>query len=262
MSKSSPLVPGAQKPLNGLLPGLSILRDEVEAQYGSRPVRWGEARALIKLSEADHPNMLLYEFLGERLALALGLPVPLGEVAKLPDASTAWVSALAGKSTRDAPPVSVSRQRAFKPQLIAKLLVFDAWIHNDDRTEENLIAEDKGSFWAIDHEGAFFGQRPPSAELAERLARTPVYRHLDEGALTIDPKLILEEAECLKQNGMDLAFAYCTEARLRKIAEPDVIEHVYDLLERRHNNLLGILKNDLIRCGHSGGAEWQPSIFS
>lgn len=262
MNNRSPLVTPNQGPLKGLMPGLSVLRDEVEAQYGSRPVRWGEARALIKLSESDHPNMLLYEFLGERLALALGLPVPLGEVAQLPDSSTAWVSALAGSSVRDAPPASITRQRAFKPQLVAKLLVFDAWIHNDDRTDENLIVEGSDGFWAIDHEGAFFGQQDPSPVLVEGLGKTPVYRHLDLQAMTVNADLIMAEANRVKLTGMDFASAYCKEARLRKIAEPRVIEHVYDLLKTRNSNLLEILDSDLVRCGHSGGAEWQPNIFS
>lgn len=206
--------------------------------------------------------MLLYEFLGERLALALGLPVPLGEVAQLPDSSTAWVSALAGKSVRDAPPASIARQRNFRPRLVAKLLVFDAWIHNDDRTDENLIVEGKDGFWAIDHEGAFFGQRAPSSDLVEGLGKASVYRHLDSEALTIDSKLLLEEANRVKLTGMSFASAYCNEANLRKIAETRVIEHVYDLLKIRNSNLLEILDSDLVRCGHSGGAEWQPDIFS
>lgn len=244
----------------GLVPGLRILRDIVDSKFGSRLTVWGDTSALVKYFEPDHQAMLLNEFLGTRLALAVGVPVPLGEIATHPEGRLAWASALAGSSARDTPPISVKAQRAVKHELMARLLVFDSWINNDDRSDENLIPEGRWSYWAIDHEQAFFGSERPTRELAERLANAPVMRQLDKEAITVPPEFLDREVERIRFRGLEFARIYCDEARLRKISSPEAIECVYHLLTVRADNLGSILEPDFRRCGRQGGGGWRQPI--
>lgn len=244
-----------------LLPGLTVLRDQVDSKYGSRPTRWGEAAALIKRAEPEHPSMIVNEFMAKRLAIALGVPVPLGEVAVFENGDLAWVSALAGRSSIDMPPASVAFQRRISKKLMARLLVFDSWINNSDRTDENLIPDSRGSYWAIDHEQAFFGDHPVRAESVQAIARAPVMRHLDETAITVTEDLLDAESKKVHLDGPAIAAVYREEAKLRNLASTEAIDRMYDLLKQRSGNIRTLLQADYARSGGRGDKAWgQPHI--
>jgi hypothetical protein len=90
----------------------------------------------------------------------------MGDVGVYPGNREAWASAqvaLAGQEV--APPVPADIAAAH-PYVVAGIVVFDVWIHNVDRHEENLIYHPSLGLWIIDHDQCLAGSQ---ADLATTL---------------------------------------------------------------------------------------------
>src|SRR4051794_11509855 len=73
-------------------PGIQVLTLDALGD-GSNETWWGTGRVFVKPSAPDHPYLATNEFIAARLATAVGLPVPMGDVGAYGDDRAAWVSA-------------------------------------------------------------------------------------------------------------------------------------------------------------------------
>ena len=78
------------------------------------------------------------EYVCNRLALALGLPVPPGAFIRTVDRSVAFVSLRFGSLTESIPPVIPADLARDQPLVAGGIIAFDCWIRNSDRHTGNL----------------------------------------------------------------------------------------------------------------------------
>lgn len=123
---------------------------------GTHETWWGRASVHVKVSDVTKRYMIANELIGARLAAALGLPTLPGEVALDPDNRTCWVTPrVTSPAGVSPPPASAAAICAEHPTVTAGMVVFDAWIHNIDRTADNVLYDPRLGLWLIDHENAF-----------------------------------------------------------------------------------------------------------
>lgn len=140
-------------------PGLSVY-ELISSELGSKDLQQGKANVFVKSDEgSDHP-LVLHEYLAARLAHSMGIPVPFGELATISDSSKAWATAIIGADGEVSAPPNPQDLSVAEPHIFAGIAVFDAWLLNIDRTDENLIWTPDVGLWAIDHEQCFNGADP------------------------------------------------------------------------------------------------------
>lgn len=100
---------------------------------------------------------MVNEFVCNRLALLLGLPTTLGDIWIDGGRVKHWVCAAVRSDGHELPPAGPDELPRVNPELRANVVVFDTWINNTDRSEENFLSDRKGGIWLIDHEQALFG---------------------------------------------------------------------------------------------------------
>lgn len=138
-------------------PGLSVI-DLADTDVVSSNHFWsGRAQVFVKAERTTGLRLVVHEYLAARLANSVGIPVPFGEVAGIHDNREAWVSAIAGRDGKLYPPPKLEDVLANERHILAGIAVFDVWIFNPDRAEQNLVWSEDIGVWAIDHEMAFCG---------------------------------------------------------------------------------------------------------
>lgn len=195
-------------------PGLRVTEISARPEFGTKDIWIGSSKSYVKIQDGDAPQLVAHEFMAGRLANGIGIPVPFGEVAHLDDARVAWAVAHIGSDGEAfAPPdMSVLLQRS--PHILAGISVFDTWIHNIDRTDENLIWHDSVGLWAIDHEQAFCGSSadPTRVLRGSHTSTTPL--HAMDG-LSVSSLEVLPWLISVRNHGKSLAFRVCEEAWTR-----------------------------------------------
>jgi hypothetical protein len=153
-------------------------QDAAPASGGSHESWWGTAEVLIKPTVFDHPRRVANEFVATRLAAAIGIPVPLGEVGIDVEQRVSWLSGVirlpGGEVAPEDPRALLSRE----PDICAGTFVFDTWIFNEDRHDENIIYHPSLGIWLIDHDQAFGGTDVPDASRLGNLANSPLAYHM------------------------------------------------------------------------------------
>lgn len=143
------------------LPGINVtaLIPNAERKFlGTTDSQWGTAHVLVKVSSRpEHPNVVVNEFICNRLATALGLPTPAGEVWVDKDGVSHWVSIEIRKGGVGLPPPTDSMLRSLPAFDRALIVYFDALVNNIDRTSENVLATSRHRYWLVDHDMALFG---------------------------------------------------------------------------------------------------------
>lgn len=164
-----------------LVPGLSVeVLGQADANGQTESI-WGSARVLVK-GGADHPNLVVNEYLANRLAVSLGVPVPMGDIwLGHPDREPRWVVAAVQVGGVDVPPATPVALARVDEGLRARMLCFDALILNTDRHEENVLLLGSRA-WLVDHEQAFFGSIKKS-ERARGIESTRDRRYRDVAGL-------------------------------------------------------------------------------
>lgn len=165
-----------------LRPGIRV--DEFIAiddpdDQGTYEAWWGRASVHAKVQDPTKPLMLANELIGARLAAALGLPTLPGEIARSFDGKDCWITPRISESGKTSPPPATEQEIAVEhPTVVAGMLAFDSWIHNIDRTADNVLFDRRLGVWLIDHEnslaepdGRAFAQKPDQA------AQTPLSSH-------------------------------------------------------------------------------------
>ncbi|MBD1269939.1 hypothetical protein IDH50_06840 [Aeromicrobium tamlense] len=122
--------------------------------------------------DPDSACTIVNEFICARLAIGLGLPVPMGDAGML-DNVRAWVSAEIALDGGVIPPdADIERAAHAAPGDLAGICVFDVWVSNEDRTEENVLYHPTIGLWAIDHERALGGTLTLHPEHLEAVSHT------------------------------------------------------------------------------------------
>lgn len=138
-----------------LRPGIDLLGlnnlpgDDIP--YGTKNVFWGTAQIHAKIPEPDQPLMIANEFIGARLAIAIGLPGLPGEVAHYQNEKV-WVTPQISEDSALTPPPMSEELNSKFPYIAAGIKVFDIWVANQDRHNENILFSPKIGAWLIDHE--------------------------------------------------------------------------------------------------------------
>ncbi|WP_442853333.1 HipA family kinase [Arthrobacter sp. UNC362MFTsu5.1] len=192
-------------------PGLRVTEISARPEFGTKDIWIGSSKSYVKIQDSDAPRLVAHEFLAARLANGMGIPVPFGEVAQLDDERFAWAVAHIGSDGEAfAPPdMSVLLQRS--PHVLAGISVFDTWIHNTDRTDENLIWHDSVGLWAIDHEQAFCGSSADPAKVLRGSHESITPLHAMEG-LSVSSLEVLPWLLSVRTHGKPLATRACEEA--------------------------------------------------
>lgn len=212
---------------------LPITDPDDEGTYNSS---WGKAWIHAKMDDPAKPYMLANEFIGMRLAASFGLPTLPGEIAIGPEMRS-WVTPRISATGGVSPPPATAQTIAdANPTVVAGMVVFDAWIHNMDRTADNVLFEAALGLWLIDHEnslalpdGQCFTQK------AADVAKTPLSWHefaqldIDQEALQFWLGRLLVMHEATVRNHLDEA----NRRGLIKVTERDWL--LKYLLARRDN---------------------------
>lgn len=195
-------------------PGLQISTTEARPIYGSQDIWLGTAKAYIKFPDDPPSRLLVHEFLAARLANALGVPVPFGEIAVGPNGLQAWATAHIGFEGQDYAPPSISEVLASEGEMLAGIGVFDTWIYNPDRTDENIIWHPSVGLWAIDHESSFCGHVDDGQQVLRNMKKSvPTLRIFEHVAPSVEQ--VLPWLTRIGQHGKDIA-RRCTDEAWRR----------------------------------------------
>jgi hypothetical protein len=114
------------------------------------------------------PYLVANEHICARLASIVNLPVPPGVIVQAASGDVGYVVLRFGNANERPPRLIPTNLTTDHPEIAAGVLVFDCWVANGDRHEEN-IAYSPG-IWppmAFDHSHAFFGDPGDPTRLAD-----------------------------------------------------------------------------------------------
>ncbi len=138
-------------------PGLQVTRQYNASPGGSTGAWIGEGLVYLKGNEPHHPYKLANEYIAGRLAAALGIPCPPGDIVELYDGKLGYGSLGVLNHGQTVAPPDIYEVGRKNPNFAAGVLVFDEWIINPDRNDENVIWWPGRKPYIIDHEKALFG---------------------------------------------------------------------------------------------------------
>jgi hypothetical protein len=113
----------------------------------------------------DRPHGVTNDYIASTLGLILGLPVAPVALVALGGGAVASVSLGFGERGVQPPPADLERLADEHPQDVAGIVVFDQWVLNTDRHDENLASLPAHGMVAFDHDAAVIGFKPPDSAL-------------------------------------------------------------------------------------------------
>lgn len=226
-------------------PGVDIWNLDEWVDGASQEVRRGTARVYYKSSERN-PMLVANEFLASRLATALGLPVPAGDVGRNENGTLGWVT-LEIEGTEDYPPPDPAEIVFAAPRSAASCIVFDVWLDNRDRHERNLFYHRDIGFWMIDHDMVLSGAAADLTGLTNKATEPtpllffkehyPPSSHIEQAidnVRTLPMSLvqgILEELQRRKQITLEQSKELAGYLHIRKKSLAEVVDRSIDARE-------------------------------
>lgn len=228
--------------------GVTIEHVYGETSSGSNDVWHGSARVVVKTVDAhSNPGLAANEFIATRLAMALGVPVPMGDAADW-EGHRAFVSAQVDLAGEVPPPADVGAVVAKMSEQAAMIFIFDVFILNDDRHEENLLYHPTVGLWAIDHEQALGGKSVMEPTKLKSLQDSAIYIPCD-AFLDLAPTDLLKPAQRVKSLPMAAIESAVKEAQIRRLLTGGQAAAVTKFLRHRRDNIGGLLKKTLATKG-------------
>ncbi|MFI6513594.1 hypothetical protein ACIBCT_38825 [Streptosporangium sp. NPDC050855] len=141
----------------------------IESIRGPLPDATGDAllariETAVKLNNDDRPYAVANEYVTARLAYAIGLPVPPGELVELADGRIGYVCMMFKPEGVSLPPVIASQLVEQDPKFCMGVIMFDMWVRNGiDRHEGNLVYRPEEGGAVFDHDTALLGCTPGRA---------------------------------------------------------------------------------------------------
>lgn len=116
--------------------------------------------AAVKVDSADRPYTVANEYVAARLAYAIGLPVPPGELVKLRDGRPGFICLMFKPEGASLPPVIPTELVEHDPSFSTGVILFDMWVRNSiDRHDGNLAYDPAAGGVLFDHDIALLGDR-------------------------------------------------------------------------------------------------------
>jgi hypothetical protein len=186
-----------------------------ESLDGASNPRRGSIAAICKRHDAADYFAAASEAICARLAPLIGLETPPGVIARN-DEGEAFFASLDFAPGGTLGSTDLLAFVAAEPVLAAGIVVFDCWIGNEDRMQDNLFYDAvSGELVLFDHDQALFG--PPGALWIEE----PDEPHCDSSLVQV-----LEDASAIKDWATKVALV--PEELLRKACDSIVVSGIYD----------------------------------
>lgn len=218
-------------------PGLAVRELILSDADNTSEMQQGIANVFVKLADpAAHP-IPLHEYLASRLAHSMGIPVPFGELADIQSGERAWASAVVGVEGKAAPPGDAAEAATNEPHVFAGICAFDVWVHNVDRTEENIIYSPTAGLWAIDHEKAFGEYNPRDPNTRLRNSRDTASTPFAWGGVKPDQERLKSWLNLIEQNGARWAENALEAAYSRNLLGRETLREYKAFLDHRRSNL-------------------------
>lgn len=164
-------------------PGLRVTLKGAPELTGTTGAVWGEAEVLVKKDCHESPNLVVNEFIANRLAQAIGVPVPAGDTWTDTGPTLHWVIGAVRDRGKNLPPSLASDVARIADATRGLIYCFDALIYNTDRHLDNILIDGKGNAWLIDHDQALFGSMRTNR--AQGLDSTKVRRISDTARIWV-----------------------------------------------------------------------------
>lgn len=238
-------------------PGVRVLEYLGVPSTGSGNVQRGRAEIYYKGHTADRPYEIANEFICNRLAIALSLSCPLGDIGKLSDDELAWISFAATQNgDTTAPPDIVAEVAVKHPDFAAGVLVFDEWVMNPDRTDENIVWFPGMTPYVIDHGEAVLTMRQqlsqPNGPYTRITASHSFRGHVASEALV----KWIQKVNALSVDAIREPVAM---ARSWRLIDADDAENVVALLDTRRRALTSLLTGG---ASVSAASSTDPTLWS
>lgn len=226
---------------NRLTVGVKVRSLDTPSGESSNDAWWGTFDGHIKIQEPAHPLMVANEFVCARLANALGILTPFGDVSTLPDNRLSWSSAVVqlpgGTPAPEEPDDLVARE----PSLCAGILVFDVWVCNYDRHEKNVISHPRLGIYVIDHDQALMGQTTSGTSgLKGMKSRTSWHMFQDSN---LNPGDLHSWGVRVQQITKTAIRGIVTEADRRGLLNPGNPDDIEDFLLHRQQEIHRLVKH-------------------
>jgi len=144
------------------------------ASGGSGAVSGVQLNGYIRQNSEDRPYGVANDFVASTLGAMIGLPVPPIALVSLPGGEVGSVSLGFGERGVQPPPADLDALARAHPEEAAGTIVFDQWICNPDRHDENIAFLAKKGMSLFDHDGALIGHKPP-VSASDNLTRGQSY---------------------------------------------------------------------------------------
>lgn len=242
-------------------PGVEVERLDFEAADDSTHHVWfGLSRTAIKWDDTRTTNAALVaaEFVSTRLAIALGVPVPMGDAGTF-EAGSVWVSAQIALEGQTLPPANPNAILKDHPEELALIFAFDLLIGNSDRHEENLLYHPGVGLWAIDQGDAFGKEAILDPTLLDAIVDQPIdYPALNAKSLLT--RTLLEPAlKRVRTMPLDTVRGATDEAVRRRLLTAVQAHGVKDYLASRRDGIMQLAAKSL---GWEGGSStWKSEAL-
>jgi hypothetical protein len=130
---------------------------------GATGSRYASLDGIVKTADVSAPYTVANEYICGTLALAIGLPVPPGTIARLDDGSLCYVMLRFGPRGEKPPPGNPADLVRDRARLAARIAVFDCWVMNPDRHPENFAYVPGEAVGVFDHGHALLGTQAGNA---------------------------------------------------------------------------------------------------
>lgn len=236
-------------------PGVELTELFGAPAEGTQAVRFAGAKMVAKWDDdGTSPNLVVNEFVATRLAMALGVPVPMGDAARWED-FVAFASAQIELEGVSLPPADMIALQAEFPEEAARIYVFDVFILNEDRHEENLLHHPKVGMWAIDHEKAMGADTVlDPVKLWTQRDRVLAYHGFDAAAL--DKGLVQQEVSRIQSIPEMALRAAADEARVRGLLSSHQGSSLVKFLKHRRDNIASLTNRSI---DPRRGPTWTPT---
>ncbi|MFF4598137.1 hypothetical protein [Amycolatopsis sp. NPDC001319] len=242
-----------------LTPGFQLISYARDGT-GSLDRAWfGKANIYVKPNQVDQPFVVANELLCSRLASAVGLPVPVGDVASDFGGEIVWVSALVTLDGQETAPPAAGEVQVAQPDLVAGMCVFDVWVSNEDRHDENLIYHPKIGLWLIDHDQSLGGKKTGEPEVLERYRDQPLRYHLFRG-VDLHPKHVDDWISRIRHVPTSAITRIVRLGASLELYPPDACQGIMEFLEHRRRRLPDLVRQSLgLKDTAPHGAEDAPN---
>lgn len=224
-------------------PGIHIQSYEVipDELGGSLDAWWGQAIVHVKAQDGDMPFMVANELICCRLAAALGLPVLPGELATHPESGRlCWATPQVKYGGVTPPPALPADILELYSSTAAGALVFDCWVLNEDRHDENFLFHPNLGMWLIDHEHSLAGRDGSRFEAFEKGQTASSISHCFRGQVldVDDVEYWVRRVRSIPVNVIDLAL---NEANARRLISKQQVNILRKMLVARRETISSLV---------------------